>query len=84
MKANTAVLAEAMQTVMRVYKEDQPYEKLKTLTRGRAISHADMQRFIDSMENVPPEVKKRMAQLSVDHYTGLSEQLVDWYFSKKP
>lgn len=84
MKANTAVLAEAMQTVMRVYKEDQPYEKLKSLTRGRVISHEDVERFIDTMENVPPEVKKRMAHLRVDQYIGLSEQLVDWYFSKKP
>ncbi len=84
MEDNQAVLAEALQTVMRVYKEDKPYEKLKTLTRGRSIKRSDMKQLIDAMEKVPPEVRDRMSRLSVNQYTGLSGRLVDWYFSKKP
>src|SRR6056297_2109216 len=62
MAANPEILAEAIQTVMRVYKEDKPYEKLKTLTRGRSIKRSDMKRLIDAMEKVPPEVKHRMSR----------------------
>ncbi|MFO7839246.1 MAG: adenylosuccinate lyase [Desulfosalsimonadaceae bacterium] len=81
-EANPEILAEAIQTVMRVYKEDRPYEKLKTLTRGRSVSRADVERLIEAMENVPDSVKKRLSELSVGQYTGLSEELVDWYFAK--
>jgi len=80
--ANPEILAEAIQTVMRVYKEDKPYEKLKTLTRGRSMDRLDVEKLIASMENVPGDVKNRLSQLRVDQYVGLAEQLVDWYFSK--
>lgn len=82
-QGNPEILAEAMQTVMRVYKEADPYEKLKTLTRGRVMERSDVEALIRSMENVPAEVKKRLSQLEVEQYVGLSEQLVDWYFSNK-
>jgi adenylosuccinate lyase len=76
------ILAEAVQTVMRIYKEENPYEKLKMLTRGRTVSRPDMEALIGSMENVPADVKNRLLQLRVEQYTGLSDSLVDWYFSK--
>ena len=82
MTANPEILAEAMQTVMRIYKEDKPYEKLKTLTRGRSVTQADIEAFIAALENVPESVKQRLRELRVDGYTGLAASLVDWYFEK--
>ena len=82
LKANPELLAEAIQTAMRVFKEDNPYEKLKNLTRGRRISVDDISQFVDDLEKVPEELKQRMKELTVDRYTGLAEKLVDHYFSK--
>jgi adenylosuccinate lyase len=82
LKANPELLAEAIQTAMRVFNEDNPYEKLKSLTRGQRISADDISQFVDDLEKVPQELKQRMKQLTVDRYTGLAEKLVDHYFSK--
>jgi adenylosuccinate lyase len=81
LEGNPEVLAEAMQTVMRVFKEDKPYEKLKTLSRGRAMTRADVDALIDSMEKVPLEARQRLSSLRVEQYVGLSANLVDWYFA---
>ncbi len=80
--ANPELLAEAIQTVMRIYGEDNPYEKLKALTRGRRITLEDIRRFVDSLEKVPEALKERMKALTPGEYTGFSERLVDHYFSK--
>jgi adenylosuccinate lyase len=80
---NPELLAEPFQTVMRVYGEDNPYERLKELTRGRKIQKADLVRFVDGLEKVPPEVKERMRALSPQTYLGLAESLVDLYFKDK-
>ena len=82
LEANPELLAEAIQTAMRIYKEENPYEKLKDLTRGRRITPADIRRFVDGLEKVPDELKNRMKALTTREYTGLSEKLVDHYFSK--
>ncbi len=82
LEANPELLAEAIQTVMRVYKEENPYEKLKGLTRGRRISVDDISQFVDDLEKVPEAVKARMKKLTVNNYTGLAEKLVEHYFSK--
>ncbi|MDA3895337.1 MAG: adenylosuccinate lyase [Desulfobacteraceae bacterium] len=82
LKANPELLAEAIQTAMRIFKEENPYEKLKNLTRGRRISADDISQFVDDLEKVPEELKQRMKKLTVDRYTGLAEKLVDHYFSK--
>ena len=82
LKANPELLAEAIQTAMRIFKEENPYEKLKNLTRGRRISTDDISQFVDDLEKVPEELKQRMKKLTVDRYTGLAEKLVDHYFSK--
>ena len=63
------VLAEAVQTVMRRYGVDSPYEKLKTLTRGREIDQASIQTFIDSLD-IPPAEKARLAAMTPATYTG--------------
>jgi adenylosuccinate lyase len=67
--ANWEVLAEPVQTVMRRYGIEQPYEKLKALTRGNKINRATLQRFIESLD-LPAEVKKRLLALTPETYTG--------------
>lgn len=78
---NQELLAEPIQTVMRVYGEENPYEKLKELTRGVKITTEVLENFIDSLEKVPAEVKARMKKLTPASYTGLAEKLVDDYFA---
>ncbi len=63
------VLAEPIQTVMRRYNIEKPYEKLKELTRGKTITAADMQVFIDSLA-IPAEEKVRLKQLTPASYIG--------------
>jgi adenylosuccinate lyase len=68
------VLAEPIQTVMRRYGIEKPYEKLKTLTRGKCIDRAGFAAFIDSLE-LPAEVKTELKALTPASYIGnASEQ----------
>lgn len=67
--ANWEVLAEPVQTVMRRYGIEQPYEKLKALTRGQQITQADLARFIDALE-LPDDAKARLQTLSPESYIG--------------
>ncbi|SDL40648.1 Adenylosuccinate lyase [Franzmannia pantelleriensis] len=72
--ASWEVLAEPIQTVMRRYGIEQPYEKLKELTRGKRIDQAGFAAFIDTLE-LPAEVKTELKALSPATYTGnASEQ----------
>jgi len=67
---NWAVLAEAIQTVMRRYGVPKPYEKLKQLTRGKAgLSADDLQRFIAALE-LPEHAKSELLALTPARYTG--------------
>ncbi|WP_106419860.1 adenylosuccinate lyase [Salinicola tamaricis] len=63
------VLAEPIQTVMRRYGIEQPYEKLKTLTRGKRIDQAGFAAFIDTLA-LPDEVKRELKALTPGTYTG--------------
>jgi len=67
--ATWEVLAEAVQTVMRRYGVEQPYEKLKELTRGKGISAASLTTFIDSLD-IPENAKRELAKLTPAGYTG--------------
>ncbi|MBI2993647.1 MAG: adenylosuccinate lyase [Gammaproteobacteria bacterium] len=69
----TEVLAEAVQTVMRRYGIEQPYEKLKALTRGEHISARELRHFINQLE-LPPDARRRLAALTPAAYTGNAEQ----------
>lgn len=80
---NLELLAEPVQTVMRVHEEENPYEKLKMLTRGRKIDVESLHKFIDSLEKVPSDIKKEMKDLKPSDYTGIAEKLVDLYFKKR-
>ncbi|MEZ7819367.1 MAG: adenylosuccinate lyase [Pseudomonadales bacterium] len=63
------VLAEPIQTVMRRYAIEEPYEKLKTLTRGKTINAAIMAEFIDSLD-LPQSVKDELKTLTPANYIG--------------
>jgi adenylosuccinate lyase len=68
------VLAEAIQTVLRVADVEMPYEKLKALTRGKQVTMEDFATFIDSLE-IGPEIKARLKALRPENYTGLAGKL---------
>ena len=51
-----------------------PYEKLKTLTRGKAVGMADLAAFIDGLD-IRPELKAKLRALTAENYTGLASQL---------
>ena len=63
------VLAEPIQTVMRRYGVEEPYEKLKALTRGQQINQQLMQGFIDSLD-IPEHAKQLLRELTPARYTG--------------
>ncbi|TRX76497.1 adenylosuccinate lyase [Pseudomonas mangiferae] len=63
------VLAEPIQTVMRRYAIENPYEKLKELTRGKGISPEALQTFIDGLD-MPAEAKAELRTLTPAGYTG--------------
>jgi adenylosuccinate lyase len=67
------VLAEPIQTVMRRYGIAEPYEKLKALTRGQAMTREVLQQFIDTLA-IPEDAKKELKQLSPASYTGNATQ----------
>ena len=68
------VLAEAIQTVLRVANVEMPYEKLKALTRGKQVTMEDFAVFIDGLE-VASDVKARLRALRPETYTGLAGEL---------
>ncbi|MDP2127660.1 MAG: adenylosuccinate lyase [Pseudohongiella sp.] len=63
------VLAEPIQTVMRRYGVEQPYEKLKELTRGQTINEAVLREFINKLD-IPEEAKAALRALRPDNYIG--------------
>ena len=74
LNASWEVLAEPIQTVMRRYGIENPYEKLKALTRGEAITQATLAQFIETLE-LPSEVKKELKALTPASYTGYASEL---------
>lgn len=63
------VLAEPVQTVMRRYRIEQPYEKLKELTRGKGIDQQTLQTFIQSLD-IPEGARNELLQLTPRSYLG--------------
>lgn len=72
---NWELLAEPVQTVMRRYAIEKPYEKLKELTRGKRINQADLAVFIDTLE-LPEAVKTQLKALTPATYIGRAEAFV--------
>jgi adenylosuccinate lyase len=72
--ASWEVLGEAIQTVMRRYGIPEPYEKLKALTRGRAVTPELLREFIRSLD-IPADARDRLLELTPAGYTGLASAL---------
>ncbi|EGT79297.1 adenylosuccinate lyase [Haemophilus quentini] len=73
---NWEVLAEPIQTVMRRYGIEKPYEKLKELTRGKRVTEQAMREFIDNLD-IPQEEKLRLQKLTPTTYIGAAVELVE-------
>jgi adenylosuccinate lyase len=68
------VLAEPIQTVMRRYGIENPYEQLKALTRGKAITAAGLAEFVEGLD-LPQEAKNSLLALTPASYTGNAEAM---------
>lgn len=68
------VLAEPIQTVMRRFGLPNPYEQLKELTRGKAITQESIRAFIEGLD-LPKAEKARLLKLTPGGYTGLAQDL---------
>jgi len=68
------VLAEPIQTVMRLHGIENPYEQLKALTRGKAISAALLAEFIEALD-IPAAAKQQLLDLSPADYIGNAAQM---------
>ncbi|HVQ61386.1 MAG TPA: lyase family protein, partial [Burkholderiales bacterium] len=74
LEANWEVLGEAVQTVMRRFGLPDPYEQLKTLTRGKRIDGDAMRAFIKGLA-LPEGEKARLLKLTPATYTGKAAEL---------
>ncbi len=74
--SNWELLAEPIQTVMRRYGIEKPYEKLKELTRGKKVNAEVIAEFIDNLD-MPQAAKDELKQLSPASYIGDAIRLVD-------
>ncbi len=73
---NWEVLAEPIQTVMRRYGIDQPYEKLKALTRGQKIDANAVREFVEALE-IPETAKHELLALTPAGYIGNAAEQAD-------
>ncbi len=73
---NWEVLAEPVQTVMRRYGIEKPYERLKELTRGQRIGAQEMRDFVEALE-IPEQAKQSLLELTPENYTGYAELLAE-------
>ncbi|OGT37289.1 MAG: adenylosuccinate lyase [Gammaproteobacteria bacterium RIFCSPHIGHO2_12_FULL_38_14] len=68
------ILAEAIQTVMRRHKIEEPYEQLKAFTRGKQIDKLILHQFINNL-SLPEATKRMLLELSPGDYIGYADQL---------
>ncbi|MEO6915945.1 MAG: lyase family protein, partial [Chitinophagaceae bacterium] len=74
LNGNWAVIAEAVQTILRRENYPKPYEALKDLTRGKSqIDQQSMHAFIDTLK-VPATVKKELKNITPQNYTGVAAE----------
>ena len=69
LEQNWELLAEPIQTVMRRYGIEQPYEKLKELTRGRKIDADTVREFVNGLD-IPDAARQALLDLTPAHYLG--------------
>jgi adenylosuccinate lyase len=72
--ANWELLAEPIQTVMRRYGVPEPYEQLKSLTRGHAVDAAALAQFVERLP-IPDAEKRRLRELTPARYAGVAAKL---------
>ena len=83
LEANWEVLGEPIQSAMRALGAqgfegmENPYERLKELTRGRRISGDDLREFVGSL-GLPLDVERRFLEMTPQTYVGLAPRLVDY------
>lgn len=70
------ILAEALQTIMRKFNIEQPYEKLKSFTRGKQINQLTLQQFIVDL-SLPEDTKKQLLELTPADYIGYARELAE-------
>ncbi|KGJ97218.1 adenylosuccinate lyase [Colwellia psychrerythraea] len=74
--SNWEVLAEPIQTVMRRYGIEKPYEKLKDLTRGKRVNGDSMREFIMTLE-LPDSAKAQLCEMTPASYIGRAVAFID-------
>jgi len=74
--SNWEVLAEPVQTVMRRYGIEKPYEKLKELTRGKRVNGDSMREFIMTLD-LPEPVKAQLCEMTPASYIGRAVDFID-------
>ena len=70
------VLAEPIQTIMRKYGIEEPYEKLKALTRGQTLGQARIESMIEDLD-LPDTAKAQIRSISPANYIGAAEAIVE-------
>ncbi|MFZ0219202.1 MAG: adenylosuccinate lyase [Candidatus Aquirickettsiella sp.] len=68
------ILAEAIQTILRRYAIEMPYEQLKALTHGKKINQEILHQFISTLK-IPDEIKQKLFALSPTNYLGYATEL---------
>lgn len=79
--AHPEVLAEAMQTILRARGAENPYERLKDLTRGKEITLESFYDFVQTQKDLSEEDRVRLLSLTPKLYTGIAEIIVDRFLS---
>ncbi|MBT3393230.1 MAG: adenylosuccinate lyase [Elusimicrobiaceae bacterium] len=74
LNSHPEVLAEGIQTILRQAGVKNPYELLKGLTRGKTLTYADLDNFIEKLD-VSASIKTKLRNISFKNYSGISEQL---------
>jgi adenylosuccinate lyase len=77
------VVAEAIQTLMRRYAFDQPYERLKELTRGRPVNRKLIEEFVATLP-LDDAARAELARLAPLNYLGFARELVERFAPGKP
>ena len=76
LSGNWEILAEPIQTIMRMHGLDEPYEKLKNMTRGEQLNAESIRKIIDKLD-LPDAAKRQIEQLSPKSYVGDAKRLVE-------
>jgi len=73
---NPEVIAEAFQNLLRISGFDKPYEALKEITRGKAVTIEDFRKFANKIA-IDENKKKKLLEITPSNYIGLSQKIVE-------